>query len=192
MFKGLLKKLDLTWIKKKSIWDVVVYGSYARGNYFSNDIDIALILSKEIPVNQKWQLNQEFKNKFGTSGKKLDVKSVDFKDLLNVGFLGREAIIAEGYSLINNNSLAGRFGFEAIALLEYSLEKLSSSKKKTVYYALQGRTKGKGILSRLHGRIISGGVLEVPTKHYEEISSLLKRHSVPYKATFTLKYRIVH
>lgn len=192
MFKDLLKKLNLTWIKKKGIWDVVVYGSYARGDYFSRDIDIALILNKKISLNQKWQLNQEFKNKFGISGKKLDVKSVDLKDLLNVGFLGREAILAEGYSLINDDYLAERFGFEAIALLEYSLEKLSSSKKKTVYYALQGRSKGKGVLSKLHGRIISGGVLEVPTKHYEEISNLLKQHLVPYQTTFVLKYRIVH
>jgi len=85
-----------------------------------------------------------------------------------------------------------RFGFKAMAQVEYSLNKLTPAKQKMFYYALQGRKKGTGMLSRLGGRIISKGVLEVPTKEYEEINSLLIEQGIPYRTTFLLRYRILH
>jgi len=122
----------------------------------------------------------------------LDIKTLDLKDMVNPGNLNREAILAEGYSLIKKDYLAERFGFKAMAQVEYSLNKLTPAKQKMFYYALQGRKKGTGMLSRLGGRIISKGVLEVPTKEYEEINSLLIEQGIPYRTTFLLRYRILH
>ena len=192
MLANFQKKLDFHWIKKNGIWDIVAYGSYARGKHSSRDLDLAAILYKKTSVNTKWKLSQELKNKAARTDKTFDVKTVDMEDLLNPGFLGREAILAEGYSIIHKDYLAERFGFEAVSLVTYSLSKISLAKQKTVYYALQGRIKGTGILPKLGGKILSGGILQVPTRYYEEIASLLEQHHIPYKTTFLLQYRVLH
>ncbi len=192
MLENLPKKLDSRWIKKNGVWDIVAYGSYIRGKTSSQDLDLAIILHKKAPVRIKWQLSQELKSKTAYTNKTLDIKVIDIKDLLNPGFLGREAILAEGYSLIHKDYLAERFGFEAIALVTYSLSNISLTKQKTLYYALRGRVEGRGILPKLGGKILSKGILQVPTKHYEEISSLLEQHGIPHKTTFLLQYRILH
>ncbi len=192
MLENWPKKWDSHWIKENNIWDIVVYGSYIRGKTKAKEIDIAVILDKTIPIKKKWALNQELKRKISLKDKNLDIKTLDFKDLINPGNLNREAVLAEGYSLIKKDYLAERFGFKAMAQVEYSLNKLTPAKQKMFYYTLQGRKKGTGILSRLGGRIISKGVLEVPTQEYEEINSLLIEKGISYRTTFVLRYRILH
>lgn len=189
MFKQLRKKLDLTWIKKNGIWDIVIYGSYARGKIDARDIDTAIILKQKVPVKAKMLLCQQLRNMFSEKGLVFDVKAVDFGDFLNISFLGRESILAEGYSILKQDYLAERFGFNAFAIVEYSLKGLSSSGQKMFYYALQGRKKGTGILHEVKGRIVSKGVLQVPTKHYEEIKSVLELHNILFIVNFMLQYR---
>ncbi len=192
MLENWPKKWDFHWIKENNIWDIVVYGSYIRGKSKAKEIDVAVILDKTVSVKKKWGLSQELKKKMSLKDRTLDIKTLDLKDLINPGNLNREAVLAEGYSLIRKDYLAERFGFKAVAQVEYSLNKLAQAKQKTFYYALQGRKKGTGILSRLGGRIISKGILEVPTKEYEEINSLLVEKGIPYRTTFLLRYRILH
>lgn len=189
MLKQLRKKLDLSWIKKNSIWDIVVYGSYARGKIDARDIDVAIILEKKVSVKIKMELSQKLRHMFKEAGFIFDVKAVDLSDFLNEGFLGRESIFAEGYSILKQDYLAERFGFNALAIIEYSLKDLTLSEQKMFYYALQGRKKGEGILSKLKGRIVSKGVLQVPTRHYEEVKSVLEQHGVMFIVNFVLQYR---
>ena len=113
-------------------------------------------------------------------------------DFLNPGFLAREAILAEGHSILKNDYVAERFGFTAIAIIEYRLEGLTSARKKMFYYALQGRKKGTGVLAEKNGRIISKGVLQIPVRHYEEIKALFEQNKVKYKTRFLLQYGILH
>lgn len=189
--KELRKRLDLSWIKNNNVWDAVVYGSIVRGKAEAEDIDIALILGKKASARKKMSLSQEFRHMLSESGLKLDVKAVDMDDFLDEGFLARESIIAEGHSLLRKDSLAERFGFKAVALVEYTLKGLAPAKQKLLYYALQGRGKGEGVLARAGGRIISKGVLAVPTGHYEEIKRLLEKHKVSFSTTFSLQYRML-
>ena len=192
MLKQLRKKLDLSWIKKNSIWDIVVYGSYARGKIDAKDIDVAIILEKKISVNVKMELSQKLRRMFKDDGFVFDVKAVDLNDFLNAGFLGRESIFAEGYSILKQDYLAERFGFNALAIVEYRLKDLTLSEQKMLYYALQGRKKGRGMLAKFGGRILSKGILEVPTAHYEKLKSLIDSYGINYKATPCLQYSILH
>ena len=137
-------------------------------------------------------LCQELRRMLSVEGVALDVKAADFCDFSNAGFLGREAIFSEGYSLLKRDYIAERFGFFAIAIVEYSLKELTLSQQKMAYYALQGRKRGTGLLIRWEGRIISKGVLEIPIRHYEELQSLLELHKIKSKTTFVLRYRIFH
>jgi len=189
MLKQLRKKLDLSWIKKNHIWDVVIYGSYARGKIDARDIDVAIILEKKISISVKMELSQKLRTMFKEEGFVFDVKTVDLNDFLNEGFLGRESIFAEGYSVLKQDYLAERFGFNALSIVEYSLKDLTLSEQKMFYYALQGRKKGEGILAKLNGRIVSKGVLQVPTRNFEEIKSVLELHDVMFIVNFVLQYR---
>ncbi|MBI2129008.1 nucleotidyltransferase domain-containing protein [Candidatus Woesearchaeota archaeon] len=188
ILEKLQKKLDLNWIKKNDAWDIVVYGSYARGEVNSRDIDLAIILSRAASVKKKMALCQELRRALSGKEYSLDVKAVDINDLMNVSFLAREAILAEGRSLLKKDYLAERFGFKNFAIIEYSLRNLTPAKQKMFYYALQGRKIGTGILARIGGRIISKGVFQAPTRHYEEVLNLLEQHRIIYKTTFVLQY----
>ena len=192
MFEQLRKKLDSSWIRKNEPWDIVVYGSYARGGSETRDIDLAIILRKPTPVKTKMALCQELRRMLAGAGYSLDVKAVDINDFLNPGFLGREAILAEGRSLLKKDYLAERFGFQAVALAQYSFKGLSASRQKMFYYALQGRKKGTGLLAKMNGKIVSKGLLQVPVRHYEEIRSLIEQHKLHCTTTFALQYRILH
>lgn len=189
MYKKLRKKLDSSWIKSNGIWDVIVYGSYARGKEEAGDIDIAIILPKITAAGIKLALCQQARKMLADKDYKIDAKTADIKDMQDSSFLAREGIIAEGYSLLKNKPLAAIFGFSAFTLVEYSLKKLSKGKQKTLYYALQGRKKGSGVLADYGGRILSKGVLEVPTAHYEKLKYLLDYYGADYKATPCLQYK---
>ena len=192
MLENLRKKLDLSWIKANNIWDIAVYGSFARGKSESRDIDIAVIMDKITSVKEKMEISQKIRHMISEKKINFDVKVVDMNDFLNPGFLAREAIFAEGYSILKNDYVAERFGFTAVAIMEYSLKGLSPSKQKMFYYALQGRKKGTGILAEKNGRIVSKGVVQIPTRYYEEIKDLFEQNKVSYKARFLLQYRILH
>ena len=192
MLEKLQKRLDSDWIKKNNIFDVVVYGSYIRGKTNAKDIDIAIIMNKNTSIKNKLNLCQKLRNLFLEKGHNFDVKAVDLNDLLNVGFLGRESILAEGYSLVKKDYIAERFGFKAVVLIEYSLKNLARGKQKMFYYALQGRKKGTGILAKIGGKFVSKGVIKIPTKYFDEIKELLNGNNINFTATFTLEYRVLH
>ena len=103
MLENWPKRWDSHWIKENNIWDIVVYGSYIRGKSKAKEIDIAVILDKTLPIKKKWELSQELKKKMSLKDKILDIKTLDLKDMVNPGNLNREAILAEGYSLIKKD-----------------------------------------------------------------------------------------
>jgi len=192
MYKKLRKKLDSNWIKANGVWDIVVYGSYARGKESASDIDIAIILPKVTSAGTKLILCQQIRKMLADENYKIDAKAADIKDMQNTSFLAREGIIAEGYSLLKNKPFAAIFGFSAFTLVEYSFKNIAPAKQKMFYYALQGRKKGRGMLARFGGRILSKGILEVPTAHYEKLKSLIDSYGINYKATPCLQYSILH
>ncbi len=183
MFEPLHKKLASHSELLLGVWDVVVYGSAVRGKSKPRDIDIAVLMAGKIIASKKLYLAQQFRKNLGG-----DVKVVDLDDFLNPGFLARQAILAEGYSLLKKDYLAERFGYSALALITYTLKSLPLSKQKLLYYALQGRKRGTGVLAKLGGKIIGKSLLAVPTKHFEKLKDLLQQHQVEFETSFTLQY----
>lgn len=187
MFEDLRK--SLVSLLPKEVWDAVVYGSSVRGKVQPRDVDIAIIFSQPIQAEKKLLLSQKLREKLKEKNYVADIKIISIKDMQDPGFLARQAILAEGYSLIHNCGLSERFGFKPFVYIKYSLKKLSSSKKKSVYYALQGRKKGEGVLNQLGGAIIAKGMLQIPTMHLEKIKALLDQNNVEYKTTFVAVYQ---
>lgn len=181
---------ELNKFKSEDIFDIVVYGSIVKGKEKINDIDIALILNKRTNLNQKLKLAEILKSRLDFLEIEVDTKVIDIYDLLDPTFIARQAILAEGFSLLNKKYLHELFGFSISILFTYNLSKLTYSEKKMFYYALKGRRGQKGLLELSKGRQISNCVIEIPLKHFEEFKNLFEEHKISFKSKKILDYII--
>jgi len=170
------------------IFDIVVYGSLVKGKEKINDLDMGVILRDQKNLNKKLEYAEEFKRQLDFLNCEVDVKVIDLTDFMDVGFIARQAILAEGFSLIHKKYLHELFGFSISVLFEYSLSNLSYSQKKMLYYALKGRRGQKGLLKIRKGVQISRCVIEVPLEHTEEFKTLFQRYGIKYKIKNVLRY----
>ncbi|HLC84700.1 MAG TPA: hypothetical protein VJH22_02825 [Candidatus Nanoarchaeia archaeon] len=68
-------------------------------------------------------------------------------------------------------------------ILCYSLSHLSSTEKVRFFYALKGRGKQEGIISKYEVRQLSKGVLLAKESRTEEVKSFLRYWHCPIKIT---------
>jgi predicted nucleotidyltransferase len=194
ILNSLLKSRRLTSELKKFksdvIFDIVIYGSVIKGKEKINDIDIAVILSQKTSLNQKLKLAEELKGKLEFLDIETDIKVIDITDLLDPAFIARQAILAEGFSLLNKKFLHEYFGFSVSILFTYSLSDLTYSEKKMFYYALKGRRGQKGLLELKNSKQISNCAIEVPIIHSEEFRNLFMEHNISFKTKNILSYVI--
>lgn len=181
---------ELKKFKSDDIFDIVLYGSIAKGKEKANDIDIAVILAKKTNLNQKLKLAEALKRRLDFLEAEIDVKVIDISDLSDPTFLARQAIVAEGFSLINKKYLHELFGFSVSVLFVYSLSNLTYPQKKMFYYALKGRRGQKGLLELRNGKQTSNCVIEVPLKYSEEFRDLFKENHMTFKTKNVLIYLI--
>lgn len=193
ILKDLLKshklKSEIEKLKTSDMFDIVVYGSVVKGKEKANDIDIAIILNKTEKLNEKLILAEKAKESLNFLEMEVDVKVVDITDLMDSSFIARQAILSEGYSLLNNKFLHESFGFEAFAIFKYEIENLNLSQKKMFYYALKGRRDQKGFLEMNKGEQLSNCLIRIPIQHSEEFKSLLKLNNITFKQENTIGYR---
>ena len=195
----MLKKLLKTWISKSElkkfvkineIQDIIIYGSLIRGKHNFNDIDVAIIINKKTNLNKKLKISQKFRNKFPFENKKIDVKTISKLDLMDPGFIARQAIIAEGYSLLNNEFIHNKFGFVTFVIFDYDLTSLTTSQKKMLYYALNGRRSKKGLLYEKESNDLGNTLVKVPLKHSEEFNDFFKYNNCKFKSWISVEYKL--
>jgi predicted nucleotidyltransferase len=170
------------------MFDILVYGSIVRGKDKVNDIDIVIIFNKKGSVNEKLELAEKLKSQLDFLDINVDVKAVDISDFDDNSFIARQAILAEGYSLIDGKFLHERFGFKAFAIFDYSLGNLNYSQKKMFYYALKGRRGQKGLLELKGAEMLGNCIIKVPLVNSEEFKELFKRRNIEYKMEKSITY----
>jgi len=191
MLKNYLKNLD--WIKKtnsiaksyynkykKKIFDIILYGSAARGKHKPRDIDI-LIIFKDVDKKEYFELPYELRKNLEKEGLKADVKGILIYELFDPKFLARQSLLIEGYSLIKNNLLSERFGFESYSLFAYSLKNLNHNEKTKFQYAFKGRRGEKGVLEELSGVTVGMGSVLIPIENSEKFKEFLDKWRIEYK-----------
>ena len=89
-------------------------------------------------------------------------------------FLARESILTEGHSLITNKLLSESFGFKSFTMFIYSQRKFSQTQRMKFHYALNGRGKSTGVLSRLNGVKVSDSTAIIPLENSEEFKEFLE------------------
>ena|SRR3989338_8266675 len=172
------------------VWDVALFGSTARGKSDARDADVAVLLSVPCAAGKKLSLAQELKERLEEALPSLtpDVKAVDLGDILDEQFLARQGIIAESYLLLRKKHLAALLGFRTFAHITYSLQGLTASQKKMLYYALQGRRGSAGVLRDAGGALVSRQLLKVPIESSAAIEELLRLHHVAFTVEFAMEY----
>ena len=166
MQKDYLKYLiskSKNFAKGAEIFDIVLYGSFAKGKEKPEDIDIMLIFEKT-SLKERTDIAHKFKVLISRKDK-LDVKTINLKELFEKEFLAKQGILIEGYSLLYKEKFSERIGFKGSSLFTYSLKNFSHNKKTKFTYALIGRRKEKGILKQLNIIPLGKGVFEVPTEN---------------------------
>lgn len=193
ILKDLLKSQRLiSEIKKaktEDVFDIVVYGSIVRGKHDINDIDIAIILNKKEKLNKKLEMSEHLRRKLDFLKIDADVKTIDIFDLKDPSFVARQAVISEGFSLLNKKFLHLSFGFSTFFIFSYNMRNLTNSQKKMFYYALKGRRGQKGLLAEKNAKEIGNGVISVPLENSEEFKSFFEQHKIDYKIQKVMIYQ---
>ena len=171
--KGLkkLKNLSKKVYKKhkKIIFDIVLFGSAVKGKAKPEDIDIAVIFKQKINFSIIKKILGSFK---GMHAEYLFLSDIYKEPLWN-------ALLQEGYSLLNGKFLYEMKGLNPFALFNYNLKNLTSVEKTKFSHSLFGRKKD-GILYKLKGKVLGRGSILVPIKNSEKIREVFERWKVDY------------
>ena len=115
--------------KRESIFDIVIFGSLAKGKLSPRDIDI-IVIFLDGHLRERLDSIQDIKNNLKNKIEgNIDIKQTLLKEIFSPGFLARTGILLEGFSVFNNKKFCQTFGFESFALFWYNLNGLSHTQK---------------------------------------------------------------
>lgn len=164
---------------KKEVLDILLFGSSVKGKEKPNDLDI-LIIFKE---NKNLSLAYEFR-KLIESAVKLptEIVSKSYLELFKKEFVAREAILSEGYSLINSVPFSEGLGYKSKVMFNYTLKGKTKSERMRFYYSLYGRNT-PGILQKLKAIKYTDTVILCPTEKQSEMREFFNHWKIKFKET---------
>lgn len=177
-----LKKSLKKYLDDKTIFDIILYGSVAKGSLEPNDLDLVIIFqegSLENRLDKLQIIKNELKNKLSKELKKIDLKQILLRELFNESFFARTGILLEGISLKNDVPFSENLGFKGMSLYWYNLENLTHNEKVKFNYILAGRNN-KGILALFNIQRLANGALLVPINKSSEFELILKNNKINY------------
>ena len=164
--------------REKGVFDIVIFGSFVKQKEKPRDVDTAIIFEKEDYdyIDKVSARVAEIIRKYGLEPhiEPLIINKI-FKEPL---FL---TLIHEGLSLKYNKFIYKMLGVDSLALVTYSLQNLSRSKKTMFGYALKGRETKNGLLGKLKGAVVGRNSFYVPIESVERAREFLKIWNVEYK-----------
>ncbi len=170
--------------RKEDIFDVILYGSYIKGKRKPNDLDIMIIFN-EVSLEKQLESIQKFKESVLKEKefeiKKLDVKSINLRELFNKNILSRQGVLTGGLSLIDNTFFAKKLGFIAKTLFTYKLKNLSNTEKTRFSFALNGRRNEKGLFKKLNLQKLGKNVFLSPIKNSDLIKEFLEKWKIKFE-----------
>lgn len=155
---------------KKEIIDIIIFGSAVKGKEHPADIDLLAVYKSQVDLDCSYELKKEL-SVFG----KIEIISKTYFQLFEASFLAREAILSEGYSLVQKKFLSEGLGYSSFVLFKYSLGKLNKTKRMQFYYSLYGRTIKGGILKELNAYKFSENMILAPATNAEKMKEYLAK-----------------
>lgn len=190
-YSALLARLSRELAEIDAIDAVILYGSFARGDYGAkSDIDLFLIAEKGLSREKLMKIIRTHEKRLGRAVT-LDVITPDeFSGASQLVY----NVLAEGKVLYKN---PGRDFQIPAALLEiwkpmacYSLSHTSTKLSRVLrgYESKKGKYsyKYKGVIEAHGGKILAKGVFLAPTKEEKFFDELLMSHGAKYKKEMIL------
>lgn len=161
---------------KDILIDIILFGSIVQGKKNPKDIDIITVFHRKKDLQRSYELRKVLEK---ASGAKVDMVSKTYEELFEVSFTAREALLSEGYSLINKVFLSEGLGYKNMVLFTYKLEGKTKSDRMRFYHSLHGRTT-KGMLYTLKAIKYADTVLLCPVQHRDEMRSYLESWKIEF------------
>jgi predicted nucleotidyltransferase len=162
---------------KNLILDVIIFGSSVKGKEKPKDIDLLVIYKDKKDIDLSYELKKRLKN----IGFEVEITDKTYHELFESSFNAREAMISEGYSVIQEKFLGEGLGYVNFILFKYELRGFSKSKRMLFYYALYGREKNpNGILKELNAIKFSETVLFCPIENSEKMKEFFNTWQIKY------------
>jgi predicted nucleotidyltransferase len=171
--KSFLKK------NKKEIIDIMIFGSAARGKDRPKDIDVLVVFKDKVSNEIVYELRKSLEK----TGLKPDIVGKTCEGMLSSGFLPREDILSDGYSLSLGRSLSESFGYRSFVLFKYGLKDLNQSERIRFHYALMGRGGNGSMIKKLDGIKFTSAVVLVPVGSSEPFEEFLESWGIKSKKT---------
>lgn len=159
-------------LKNEKILDIILFGSFAKGNENPSDIDLAFITKEKIKLDDP----------------NLHIAILSPEDFFNNPPTLINTLLREGYSLKNNKPFAKSFNFSSKTLFNYKLSSLNPSLKVKIVNALRGRKGEKGLVLENKGEWISNNVFIVSTSN----ENLFEKFFLNFKIKFQKRYILIH
>jgi|SRR3989344_2004716 len=172
--------------KDPALFDLVLYGSEAKGKSMPQDIDLAVIF-KSGTLKERLAKIQTLKKKIPLN-EKIDIKGILWEELFQEEFFGRSGIFLEGISLFDGKPFAHKIGFAGQVIFIYNLHNKSHTQKVKFNYLLSGR-KSIGIIKKLNGKHLAHGVITIPINNSIEFEEVLHKHTINYSKMNILSQR---
>lgn len=172
--------------KIEGVVAVVLFGSYARGDYDEgSDVDLLVLFESKEALDRNWTSIPKV-----TSKSELFVQAIPLalEELPSSHLL--PSALKDGEALYSKRpiDLAYYAKFEPYALVAYDLRGLSAGGKVKLLQKLYGRRSGKytyaGKIATLGGFRLGRGCFVIPSKSLREAVKLLEESGVPYDVRF--------
>ncbi len=161
---------------KEKILDIILFGSTVRGKEKPKDVDILLLFKEKEDMTTAYQVKKELEK----TKKEVNIITKTYQTIGSKTFPAREAILAEGYSLFNEQGMAQKFGFKNYTLFKYKLKGLNQSERMRFHYSLYGRHREGGMLKTLKLTKFSDTILLSPIEKTEETREYLAHWKIIY------------
>lgn len=181
LLKNILEQEANKFFKRyeSEIIDIFLFGSMEKGKAHPKDIDILIIFKKKKNLELSQQLRRNIAHSTSLT---IEITSKTYEELFKPSFMAREAILTEGYSLINKIHFAEGLGYKRAILFIYQLKGKTSSERMRFYYSLYGRTT-EGMLKKLEAVKYTDTVILCPVYNLEKMREYLNSWNIEFKET---------
>ncbi|MFW5977592.1 MAG: nucleotidyltransferase domain-containing protein [Candidatus Nanoarchaeia archaeon] len=168
--------------------DVIMYGSHVKGKANYTDVDIALLFEDTVNKESERLFRQGL-----PKNENFDIISLTLEETRREGFVAREGLTLEGYSLLRETFIAHEKGFFSVGFVTYSLAHVVGSRRTRFYYALQGRKDMPGILDRIGAKKFATNTIVCNYHSVEKLREFFSVWGIEYTIVPSLiPYRLRH
>jgi len=162
---------------KKEVLDILLFGSVIKGKSKPHDLDILIIFKEKNNIDLIYKFRLMLESSVTLS---VEVTGKSYFELFKKTFVIREAILSEGYSLINHCFFSQGLGFVNKVMFHYNLKGKNKSERMRFYYSLHGRNT-EGILKKLDAKKFMDTVILCPVEHQEEMREFFNHWKIEFK-----------